>query len=389
MLPDLRTTDGRRAMEAAIAWVKSIPEADPVRRATRLRSRLEADLATAALAQSELRLRGRVKFGQRAERMYFTAAGLEQASRPEVAAHRAARFAGAGIGSVLDLCCGIGADALAFAAAGLAVHALERDPATAAVAAANLTDWPATVERCDAEAVDWRAAESVFLDPARRSAIGRTFDPASYSPAFSFVTEVVGSCRYAAAKLGPGLDHALVSAGVEAEWVSYRSGVKETVFWSPGFTTGVVTRRATVLPSGAELTDTDPGEDSVATVGSFVYEPDGAVIRAGLVRQCAAVLSGWRLNEHLAYLSADRFTPTPLARAYEVLEVLPFSVKRLRAELRRRDVGIVEIKKRGVDVDPARLRRELKPTGGNSLTVLLARTRSGHLAILAQPVRAS
>jgi hypothetical protein len=244
-----------------------------------------------------------------------------------------------------------------------------------------------------AEQADWRSAESVFLDPARRGARGRTFDPAAYSPSFGFVTEVLLGMRYAAAKLGPGIGHALVPEGVEAEWVSFGGGVKEAALWSAGFATGGIRRRATVLPAGLQLTDADPAEHRIGPVGGYLYEPDDAVIRAGLVRQLAALLPGGRrIEERLAYLAADAVADGPaagsagLARGFRVLDVLPYSLKRLRAELARRQVGIVEIKKRGVDVDPAVLRRDLKPVGPNSMTVLLARVGEQHLAILAEPL---
>jgi hypothetical protein len=104
------------------------------------------------------------------------------------------------------------------------------------------------------------------------------------------------------------------------------------------------------------------------------------------VRQAAAMLAGGRIDEHLAYLTSDVPSANALARSYRVLEVLHYSVKRIRAELRRREVGVVEIKTRGVDVDPAALRRTLKPSGPNSLTVLLARVGQDHLAVFAEPV---
>ncbi|HEX8094128.1 THUMP-like domain-containing protein, partial [Jatrophihabitans sp.] len=236
----------------------------------------------------------------------------------------------------------------------------------------------------------WRSAESVFLDPARRGARGRTFDPAAYSPGFGFVTEVLLGMRYAAAKLGPGIEHALIPEGVEAEWVSFDGGVKEAALWSAGFATGGIRRRATVLPAGLQLSDADPAEHRIGPVGGYLYEPDGAVIRAGLVRQLAALLPGGRrIEEQLAYLAADAVAggqAAGLARGFRVLDVLPYSLKRLRAELARRQVGIVEIKKRGVDIDPAVLRRALKPAGPNSMTVLLARVGEQHLAILAEPL---
>ncbi len=390
MLVDFTSRAGRAELERAIGLIESMAETDPVRRAAAARKLLTPELATAALAQAGLRAAARTKFGDLAATMLFTPDGLEQATRVEVAGHRAARYARAGLGSVLDLGCGIGSDALAFARAGLRVDGVERDPPTAAVAGANTAGLPVRISVGTAEQADWPAAESVFLDPARRGARGRTFDPAGYSPSFEFVLQVLGGARHAAAKLGPGIEHGLIPPDLEAEWVSFAGGVKEAVLWSAGFAAGPVRRRATVLPAGLQLTDADPAEPRVGPVGSYLYEPDGAVIRAGLVRQLAALLPGGRrICEPLAYLSADAPAGGPaagLGRGFRVLDVLPYSLKRLRAELARRQVGVVEIKKRGVDIDPAALRRELKPAGPNSLTVLLARVDDEHLAILAEPV---
>ncbi|MEO7287788.1 MAG: SAM-dependent methyltransferase [Jatrophihabitantaceae bacterium] len=387
MLAVLNRPDGPAELERAIELAQSLASLDPIRRAARLREQLDAELATVAIGQAELRAAARSKFGAVAARLLFTPAGLEQATRFELADHRAARFAAAGRPAVLDLCCGIGADLLAFDRAGLPASGVELDRTTAAIAAGN-TGLPVVLGR--AEDADWRAAEAVFCDPARRTDRGRTFDPAGFSPSFDFVRQLLAEARLAAIKLAPGLDHALIPAGVEAEWISYAGGVKEAVLWSAGFAQPGLRRRASVFPSGRQLTDADPADAAIGEVGSYLYEPDGAVIRAGLVQQVAALLPGGRrIDEHLAYLSADAEPAEPLAglaRGYRVLEVLPYSVKRLRAELGRRQVGIVEIKKRGVDVDPAALRRQLKPTGPNSLTVLLARVGDRRLAVLAEPV---
>ncbi|UQX87906.1 class I SAM-dependent methyltransferase [Jatrophihabitans telluris] len=382
---------GRADVETAIARIAELAEPDPLRRAAWARRELPGELWRPAVEQWELRQRARVKFGAAADDLWFTQAGLEQASRPEVADHRARRFHAAGAGTVLDLCCGLGGDVLAFARNGLGVTAVERDPLTAALATANTG---VAVVTGDAEDADRSAAGSVFIDPARRTARGRTFDPAAFSPAFDFVLSVLADSRLAAAKLSPGLDHALIPADAEAEWVSYGGQVKEAVLWSAGFAESPgrdrIGRRATLLPSGAQLSDQDASTDRLGGIGPFLFEPDGAVIRAGLVQQAAAAVGGWRIDEQLAYLSGNDPAAVPFVRGFAVLDVLPFSVKRLRDELRRREVGTVEIKKRGVDVDPARLRRELKPSGPNQLTVLLARLGTGpasrRVAVLAEPV---
>lgn len=393
LLQVLDRPNGRAELEQAITLAQQLPDKDPIHRIAALRRSLDPALAAAALAQAELRAAARTKFGAQAEKLLFTPDGLEQATQAELADHRAARYASTGIASVLDLCCGIGADVLAFQRAGLAVTGVELDQQTAVIVAAN-TGAPIIVG--EAKTADWRMADAVFCDPARRTRRGRTFAPNNFSPSFGFVTEVLGTARFAAAKLAPGLNHDLIPAGIEAEWVSFAGGVKETVLWSSGFGQPGISRRATIFPSGRfpsgrQLTDADEANPSVGGIGDYIYEPDGAVIRAGLVQQVAALLPGGRrIDEHLAYLSCDgpllASGDLALARGFRVLEVLPYSVKRLRSALAKRGVGIVEIKKRGVDIDPAALRRELKPTGPNSLSVLLARVGEQRLAVLAEPV---
>ncbi|HEX8092942.1 methyltransferase domain-containing protein, partial [Jatrophihabitans sp.] len=154
---DVTAPAGRAELERAIGLVESVTETDPVRRAAAARRLLPPELATAALTQAGLRAAARTKFGSLAGRLLFTADGLEQATRIEVADHRAARFAGAGLASVLDLCCGIGSDARAFARAGLRVSGVERDPAIAALAAANAAGQPVRISTGSAEQADWRS----------------------------------------------------------------------------------------------------------------------------------------------------------------------------------------------------------------------------------------
>ena len=181
-------------------------------------------LAAAALTQAALRRQARAKFGADAETMFFTRDGLEQATRPAIADHHARRFVAAGVRRVIDLGCGIGSDALAFARAGLEVVAVERDPDTAAVAAANLAG-RATVVCADAEQVagDLLAdGSAVYADPARRTERGRVWRLAELTPPWSFVTRLLDGRRSAGVKLGPALPHAEIPATAEAEWLSHR-----------------------------------------------------------------------------------------------------------------------------------------------------------------------
>lgn len=376
----------------------ALPAASGAARVERLRRDWPADLVAAALTQADLRARATAKFGDAARSMFFTPDGLEQSSRAPVAAHRAARFAAAAPsappGSILDLCCGIGGDLLALASVAddRRLIGVDRDPATARVAELNLAAAGATaqVQCADVADVELGGTAAAFIDPARRSSGRRTFDPAAYSPSLGFVSALAGAVPWTAAKVAPGIAHEALPGGVEAEWVSWRGELKEAALWFGPF--AAVARRATLLPSGATLTDRDlpagavPGSGAmVGEIGAALYEPDPAVIRSGLVAAMAAGLPGGRLlDPHIAYITADSVAASPYGACFAVEDVLPYSVRRLKEALRARQVGTVEIKVRGLGIDPSALRTSLQPRGDASCTVLLARLDTGPIAIIAQ-----
>ena len=291
-----------------------------------------------------------VKFGDLAPRMYFTPEGLEQATRLSVATHRAGRVQAAVTQSVIDLGCGIGGDLVAFASAGITTAGVDLDPVRVAVARANLDalGLGGAVQEADATQVDTSPFDVAFADPARRSGRGRTFRVEEWTPPWSFVERLLR--RDACVKVAPGIPHALVPHGVEAEWVSDHGEVKEAALWSGRLAT--TARRATVIGHGglATLTeDDDPGADVGPAVGGYLYEPDGAVIRAGLVTAVAAGVKGRLLDRKIAYVTSDESFHTPFARSYRVVAELPYREKPLRAALRARGIGTLTIKKRGVE----------------------------------------
>jgi hypothetical protein len=333
----------------------------------------------------ELRQRGRAKFGDLAERMYFTPEGLEQATRPAVARHRVARLQAAAMHTLIDLGCGIGGDLLAAADGGITTAGVDLDPVRVAVAEANLAalELPGAVMVADALTVDTSPFEVAFADPARRSAHGRSFSAEDWTPPWSFVEGLLR--RDACVKVAPGIPHDLVPEGVEAEWVSDHGEVKEAALWSGRLAT--TTRRATVIGDGGLATITaedDPGA-GVRAHGEFLYEPDGAVIRAGLVTAVAAGVEGGLLDEHIAYVTSDRSFRTPFARGYRVVEELPYREKQLRAALRERGIGTLAIKKRGVTASPEELRQRLGLRGDRSATLVLTRAAGHGTALLVEP----
>jgi SAM-dependent methyltransferase len=380
----LPTEDGQRVLALAVA----LDEPDPLRARDALARAAPGtppERLAVAMTQADLRERAIEKFGELAASMYFTPDGLEQATRLSVASHRAARLTAFGASTVVDLGCGIGGDLVAFARAGLVAAAVDLDPVRVAVATANLAalGLPGAVGVADALEVDIVPFDVAFADPARRTGRGRTFSLDSWSPPWSFAESLLAG--NACVKTAPGIPHEVIPAGVEAEWVSDHGEVKEAALWGGRLAT--VARRATVIRDGglATLTeDDDPGAD-VVPLGRFLYEPDNAVIRAGLVTAVAAGVQGGLIDRHIAYVTADSSFHTPFARSYEVLETLPHREKQLRAALHERGIGRLTIKKRGVDVVPDQLRKRLALAGDNEATIVLTRVDGQGACLLVRP----
>ncbi|MGO4384321.1 THUMP-like domain-containing protein [Specibacter sp. RAF43] len=358
------------------------------------------ELVAAALTQSRLRAKAEAKFGEFARSMLFTPAGLEQATRLNIAALHAQRFTAAGITAVADLGCGLGADALAMASLDIHVTAVEMDETTAACATMNLMPFPhATVVCGRAEDTDLSGVGGVWLDPARRSTTTsgttRLFDPEAFSPPLSFAQRLADTGLAVGVKMGPGIPHESLPGNCEAQWVSVDGDVVEAGLYFNALARPGVRRAALVTGrrGAAELTsavDYVPGGQDVeiGAVAGYLYEPDGAVIRAGLVAELARRLGGHLLDEHIAYICADTPVPTPFARAYKVLEVRPFNVKALKSWVKANRIGVLDIKKRGVSVTPEELRRQLLTGSGkgpNKATLVLTRIGDERVAVVVEP----
>lgn len=195
--------------------------------------------------------------------------------------------------------------------------------------------------------------------------------------------ETARAAKYAAIKIAPGIPHEAVPAEAEAEWISDQGDVKEAVLW---FGTAPGSVRATLLPGPRGLHTADPLPDPQAgPVGRWLYEPDGAVIRAHLVAEVAGQLDGRLIDPTIAYITADELRATPYATAYEITDVLPFGLKKLKALLRERGVGILTVKKRGSAIEPEELRKKVKPQGPNSATVFLTRVAGAPSMLIGAP----
>jgi hypothetical protein len=388
-LVELLSPEGLRLLDSLPDWDS---KADIVRVVADLRRAGHSPaLVATVLSQSRLRSRARAKFGEFASRMLFTEPGLEQATRLRVAALHAGRFARAGVAHVADLGCGIGGDALALAAVDLEVNAADADEVTAAIAAYNLTPFPrARVLHARAEEVPLGGIGGAWLDPARRTTSGgttrRLSDAADYSPSLEFAFGLADRMPVGV-KLGPGTDRDVIPVGSEAQWVSVDGDVMELAVWQGSVARPGVGRAALVIrgDGAAELTSEADSEDApTGPLGDYLYEPDGAVIRARLIGDLARANGAWMLSTGIAYLTADAAIESPFARGFRVLERLPTDERQLRQALAARGIGTLEIKKRGVDVDPATLRTRLKLRGDGSATLVLTREEGRRVALLVE-----
>jgi hypothetical protein len=320
------------------------------------------------------------------DRWLFTDEALQQASAAPVALRRSKRLSGR---VVHDVTCSIGTELAALR--GCAAHVLgsDIDPVRLAMAQHNLVG---AVDLCRADALRPITHDAVVVaDPARRSGGRRRFDPRDYQPALDDLIETYRG-RDLIVKCAPGIDFdAVASFGFdgEIEVTSYRGSVREACLWSAGLTEPRVRRRATILDRDEHITDVDPADCPVQPVGRWIVDPDGAVVRAGLVRHYAARYGLWQLDPQIAYLSGDALPAG--VRGFEVLDQLAFDERRLRQALRALDCGALEILVRGLDVDPDALRRRLALRGSRPLAVVATRIGSGararRTAFVCQPSR--
>jgi SAM-dependent methyltransferase len=346
--------------------------ATDLRLGTELRATYPVDLVVDALAQYELRLRARAKFS-RAMDMYFTRAGLEQASAEVIAGHRLARYAGAGL--VADLCCGIGGDLTALAA-GRRVLAVDRDPLHLRMALANAGAYGVaagvTGVAADVRDASLRGVDGAFIDPARRAG-QRRLRAGDSEPPLDWCIALTETVERTGIKAAPGLPRGAVPPAWELEFIAVGRDLKEAVAWAPALATAAT--RATVLPGGHTLTPGAGGPVPVRAPGGFLLDPSPAVTRAGVVEDLARLAGAWKIDERIAFLSADAAVHTPFARTLQVIDSAPWHQRSLPARLRALDVGAVDIRRRGLAGDVAELHRQLRLSGSRRVTLVMTRVQ--------------
>jgi len=350
---------------------------------SQLRQTYNMEQVSAGLTQADLREKGVAKFGALAQQMFFTDDALQQASDPLVRTYRAEQF---GSGRMLDLCCSIGADTIAFADRAEQVHGIELSPLRAAIARHNaqvcgVDNVTIQIDDVTTYTSDYNY-DGVFFDPARRDEQGRRiYDVRRYIPPLSTLDRYDAPLKLA--KVAPGVDLDHVDADA-VQFISVAGDLKEAilVYGVPSS----AAPEAVYLYDGAEaLTwtrESPPEMPPMTTPQRWLIEPDAALIRAGLVQDVANAYNAAMLDDTIAYLTADALPDSPWMRGWQVLDWMPFNLKKLRKALQAQNVGTITVKKRGSPVTPEELTRKLKLKGDEARTLVLTRQAGAPIVII-------
>jgi predicted O-methyltransferase YrrM len=384
----LLSAAGQAAAAELVATEDTAADTALLAQIEKLRRRFTPAQAGALAALVRLRRRARAKFAD-ADRLFFTAEALEQATAETVADHRAAHLdRHAPPGPILDLGCGIGGDLMALARL-RPVIAVELDPLRLRLAQANLAA-QGLADRVTWLLGDWTEldlppAAAAFADPARRQGEQRLFHLDQLLPPIAALLDLQTRVPALGVKVMPGVAADELPAACGVEFISHEGTCKEAILWfgplrAAARWASVHTRRGW----HTLVTPNDPVPTGPLAAGMTLHEPDPAVIRAGAFAPLCAALNAHLFDPQIAYLVSPRAAAHPLAQSFHLLEVHPFQLKLLQSRLSALGIGAVELKKRGAPFAPESLRGRLKLVpGGRPGVVIFTRQGDARLMLIA------
>ena len=375
--------------------------------AKQLRKRYPAALVASLQTQWVLREKAQIKLGDEAKNKLFTREGLEQASRQIVSIQRAKRFTNAGIDTLIDVGCGIGADSMQLAASCQQLRAIDISPTAATCAAINLSEIASARVYCESaqQVTTQNPLPALFFDPARRLTTGRALSPDSWSPPLSKVLAWGGRASHLAVKMAPGIDLSYLPDNSHAQWVSVDGDLVECALYSLNLAPEGAGRSALII-QGTQVKEyfcasaSRPGENHVqvppaSSLGDYLFDPNPAIIRAGIIPDLCEKILAAPISNGIAYLSGNSM-PLPedslAITCYRIIEDLPLKTKTVSSYLRTIQATRLDVLKRGVVLDIASWRKKVMPkkTRGFSprtVTVALTRVGAGHRCLVLEPCK--
>lgn len=384
----LLSAEGR----AASAQLIAVDDDHLLAELNHLRRRFRPEEAGALVALARLRRRAIPKFPT-AERLFFTAAALEQATAYTIATHHATFLhQHAPPGAVLDLGCGIGGDTLALAEQ-RAVIAYEIDPLRLRLAEANVQamglEARVTFRQADwtVELATGRLPEAVaaFADPARRIGEQRIYKLDQVQPPIKAILQLQTLIPSVGVKIMPGVDKAEIPPNCGVEFISHEGTCKEAVLWFGPLAQQPMWASVHTPTGWHQLSDTTPPPQGPLATGMTLHEPDPAVIRAGTFAPLCVALGAHLFDSQIAYMVGEQAITHPLVQSFRILEIHPFHLKTLQARLQALGISRLELKKRGAPFAPESLRGRLKlPAGDRAGVVIFTRQGDARLMLLAE-----
>jgi len=369
------------------AWLERIAhdQRTELQQLDALRRDLSADRARLVVEQVALRRRAVEKFGDLAGRMFFTRTHLEQATDIWVARYKATRMARGAYNGIVDYCCGIGGDLLPFSE----VHRTtgwDRSEIACLMARANAP--AATVNVGDVEEQTPGPGKAWHVDPDRRASGRRTTTISAYAPGPDTIFRWMVANLYGAIKLAPA---AVVPPGWEygeLEWITRDGECRQQVAWTGPLADAPRQRRATIVSHDGPV-DMFVGNAGVEPPacdqpGEFLYDPDPSILAGGLLGALATEIGMQTLGAGGAYLTSETFRYTPFATPFRVHDCLPLRTSVIAKYCTQHAIGRLEIKKRGVALEPEWLRRRIRLRGDNVATLILTRIGKREVAIVAE-----
>lgn len=350
-----------------------------------LRKSYSQDLVRAALTLAELRTRGRVKFSQ-ANQMWFDRKSLEQATPELVSQHKVQRFSG----TVYDFCCGMGGDLISLAKHSTVVG-VDLEPLLCQFALWNSevhgVSEAVSVLTSSIEDVQDRQGR-LHIDPDRRlHSGGKVIRIEDYLPGLETLLELIQQFQGGAIKLSPASNFSGKFPGTETELISLNGECKEATIWF-GDLAGDQEFRATAISKEGKV-DSIAGHPmdafvSITEAGEYIYDPDPAVVRSGLLDVVADQFSLSRLDPEEEYLTSTQQVQSPFFRRFKILEALPNNEREIRKYFRSASFGQLEIKCRRIPVSIESLRRKLSLKGNAAGVLIIARLQGKARALVCE-----
>ncbi|MEP6755380.1 MAG: hypothetical protein ABJA67_07760, partial [Chthonomonadales bacterium] len=231
------------------------------------------------------------------------------------------------------------------------------------------------------------ATAYLVVDPSRRKGTRRAKSGDQYQPSLSACVEIARPARGGVIKVSPAiLDSDLRSIDSRVEFVSVDGECREGNLWFGDIGPKAETS-ATILPNHVTVSRDHSSEQmGISPIRDWILEPDPALIRANLLAETSELIGGACLLDYsVAYMTTYQFKPSSLVTGYRVLDVVPFHSKKIIECLKSLGRSASVVKKRGIEVDPIELRKQLRRCEGEPSVIVVTRVEGKPLVIVCEP----